>query len=350
MPVRKRKDSPVYFIDLRKPDGSRVRRSAGTTNRKEAQEYHDKLKHELWRALKRGEKPLHTFDDAALRYLKEQTRKADYETKVGHVRHFRAALGGHRLLDTLTRDEIMAALPDQDRRTTRAKALSNATRNRYLATIRAMLNDAAGEWEWMDRAPKLEDLPESGKRVRWITRDEAQRLLRAINTDWMRDVTVFGLATGLRQANILELEWSQVDLVKRRAWVHPDQAKARKAIGIPLNQDAVEVIRRQLGKHERFVFVRNGDPIECWDVHQWQAACKRAGIENFRFHDVRHTWASWHVQNGTPLNRLMELGGWSSYEMVLRYSHLAPEHLAEFAGNSLLNEPPASRSARKEDS
>jgi len=58
---------------------------------------------------------------------------------------------------------------------------------------------------------------------------------------------------------------------------------------------------------------------------------KRAEIEKFRFHDLRHTWASWHVMNGTSLQELMELGGWKSYEMVLRYAHLAPEHLSDAA-------------------
>ncbi len=63
----------------------------------------------------------------------------------------------------------------------------------------------------------------------------------------------------------------------------------------------------------------------------WKRALVRANIENFRFHDLRHTWASWHVMNGTSLQELMELGGWKSYEMVLRYAHLAPEQLASAA-------------------
>ena len=65
----------------------------------------------------------------------------------------------------------------------------------------------------------------------------------------------------------------------------------------------------------------------------WKAACQSAGIRDFRWHDLRHTWASWHVQAGTSLQQLMELGGWSSFEMVLRYAHLAGEHLKGAAGH-----------------
>lgn len=331
MPIRRRDDSEIYYVDIRKPDGGRIRRSTGTTDRKAAQEYHDKLKHELWQVQKLGRKPTRTFDDAALRYLTEQAGKASYKNRVQHIRYFREVLGGDRALDTLTRDVIIEALPRTNGRTLNPRPVSNSTRNRYLGTIRAMLNDAAAEWEWIDKAPRLTDAEEGHKRVRWITREEAQRLLAAIRTDWMRDATIFGFATGLRQANILGLEWSQVDLVHRRAWIHPDQAKARRPIGVPLNAEAVAVIRRWIGKHQTHIFVRKGQPLKEWDGAQWKSACKRADIADFRFHDVRHTWASWHVQGGTPLNRLMELGGWATYEMVLRYAHLAPDHLAGHA-------------------
>ena len=141
----------------------------------------------------------------------------------------------------------------------------------------------------------------------------------------------FTLATGLRESNVVKLEWSQVDLDRRCAWIHADQAKARKAIPVPLNGEAVIVVRRQAGKHLDRVFTYKGRPVTRANNHAWRKALVRAGIENFRWHDLRHTWASWHVQQGTPLHVLQELGGWSDYEMVRRYAHLSVEHLAEYA-------------------
>jgi integrase len=330
MSLYKREGSDVWYLDVRTPGGKRIRQSTGTANRKEAQEYHDKVKHDQWRAAKLGEQVSRTFDEAALRFLQESTGLAGYVNLALHIAHFHQHFSG-RKLDSLTRDEIFAALPTINQRTNEPRPVTVTTRNHYLGTMRALLNRAAHDWSWLTAAPKLSNLAVANKRVRWITREEAQRLLSTIRTDWMRVVAMFGFATGLRQANILGLEWSQVDLVKRRAWIHPDQAKARKPIGVPLNAEAVEVIRRNLGKHDTFVFSRKGSPIRKWDRDQWNRAVAAAGIAHFRFHDVRHTWASWHVQGGTPLNRLMELGGWSKYEMVLRYAHLAPDHLAHHA-------------------
>ncbi len=74
-----------------------------------------------------------------------------------------------------------------------------------------------------------------------------------------------------------------------------------------------------------------GKSVKQVNTRAWKQALKRAGIENFRWHDLRHTWASWHVQAGTPLHVLQELGGWESVEMVRRYAHLSSEHLAEYA-------------------
>ena len=88
------------------------------------------------------------------------------------------------------------------------------------------------------------------------------------------------------------LQWTQVDLVRRLAWIHPDQAKARKAIAVPLNAEAVLIIRRQVGKHPTHVFSYEGRPIRQVGTKAWYAALERAGITDFRWHDLRHTWAS----------------------------------------------------------
>jgi hypothetical protein len=88
---------------------------------------------------------------------------------------------------------------------------------------------------------------------------------------------------------------------------------------------------KQIGKHRDHVFTFKGQPVEQLSTAAWYKALKRAGIDNFRWHDLRHTWASWHVQSGTPLHVLQELGGWASYTMVQRYAHLAADHLAPWA-------------------
>lgn len=75
-------------------------------------------------------------------------------------------------------------------------------------------------------------------------------------------------------------------------------------------------------------------PVNDANGKAWRKALIRAGIENFRWHDLRHTWASWHIQNGTPLHVLRELGGWADLSMALRYAHLSSSHLEEYAGNS----------------
>jgi integrase len=109
------------------------------------------------------------------------------------------------------------------------------------------------------------------------------------------------------------------------------EAVNRKPISVPLNATALEVLRRQLGKHPERVFTYRGQPLAWGNTLAWRKALKRAGIENFRWHDLRHSWASWHRQAGTPTHELQRLGGWRSSVMVERYAHLAPDHLAQAA-------------------
>ena len=137
------------------------------------------------------------------------------------------------------------------------------------------------------------------------------------------------LATGLRQANVTNLEWSQIDMECEVAWVYADQAKGRRDIHVSLNSVAMDVLQRQLNKHPERVFTYCGKPIRWANTKGWRNAVTRAGIENFRWHDLRHPWASWHIQHGTPLYVVQEMGAWESEGMVRRYAHLAPAHLRQ---------------------
>lgn len=322
MGIRKR--GSVWWVDFTTPSGERVRQSAETGSKAEATEFHDRLKAEAWRQQKLDEAPRRSWNDAVVRWCKEQSHKATAEEDKAKLRWLDQHLGGKEL-DTINRDMI--------ERISQAKLdghCSNATVNRTLALVRSILRKCVREWQWLDRAPTVRMLKEPTRRIRYLTRPEADRLLAELPPH-LRDMAAFSLASGLRAANVTGLRWSAVDLDRRLAWVHPDEAKARRAIPVPLNGEAVAVLQKQIGKHLEVVFTFKGKPVEQVSTAAWYKALGRAGIANFRWHDLRHTWASWHVQGGTPLNVLQELGGWASYSMVQRYAHLAADHLAPWA-------------------
>ena len=315
MPLFKRGNT--WWIDFTTPSGERIRCSARTDARTQAQELHDKLKAEAWRIEQLGEKPEHTWDEAAFRWLQETSHKASHMQDVRQVAWLQQFFRGRPLSD-ISRDAI-AAVAGKKR-----DESSPSTANRYMAMIRAILRRAALDWEWIDKAPLIRLYPESKRRVRWLTPDQAGTLIAEL-PEHLAEMVRFSLATGLRQRNVTHLEWSQIDLERRAAWIHADQAKARKAIAVALNETALEVLRRQAGRHRERVFTFEGKPVHQVNTKAWHKALKRAGITDFRWHDLRHTWASWLTQNGVPLNALQEMGAWQSSEMVRRYAHLAPD-------------------------
>lgn len=309
----------VWWICFTSPSGKRIRQSARTEDKQQAQEYHDKLKAELWRVHKLGDKPRRTWQEAIVRWCREREYKADIEKDKGKLRWLHQYLG-QSYLDEITRD-LIDAIADQKKR-----EASPSTANRYLSLIRSILHMARDDWEWIDKFPRIRLFPEPKKRVRFLTQEEAKRLIAEL-PEHLSLMARFTLATGLRQSNVSYLEWTQIDLLRKVAWIHPDQSKSKKAITVPLNQDAMDVLDECINVHEQYVFCYKSKPVSRTSTKAFKKACERAGITNLRWHDLRHTWASWHVQNGTSLQALMELGGWSSMEMVLRYAHFAGEHL-----------------------
>jgi integrase len=315
------KRGETWWVSFTAANGRRIRQSSGTADKRLAQEYEDHLKVKLWRVHHLGEKPRRTWQEAVVQWLREKQHKAD-------IRQDRAKLRWlHRHFNGLHLDEIKREQIFEVGELKRLQS-SPSTANRYLALIRSILRMARDEWEWLETIPRVRLYPEPRKRIRWLTPDAAQKLLTELPCH-LADLAEFTLATGLRQRNASYLSWDQVDLERGMAWIHADEPKSRKAIVVPLNADALRVVHGRRGGHPRYVFTYNGAPVARTSTKAWYKALERAGIEEFRWHDLRHTWASWHVQAGTGLQELMELGGWSCMEMVLRYAHLGGEHLKE---------------------
>ncbi len=335
MPIYRRKNSTTWWIDIT-IDGKRIQRSTSTENRQQAQEFHDRLRTELWEHKRLGTKPRRTWQEAVVRYAEEKAEKATLETDMSHLRWLDRHLSS-KYLDEIDK-ELIAALTKirkQPYSIPRKKGPDRkidpkpATVNRTLEIIRSILRLARDEWEWIDHIPTVKLLKEPTRRVSWITRDKAEELLKVLplhSSEMMR----FSLETGLRRSNVTLLEWEQVDLERQTAWIHPDQAKAGEPIPVPLSDNAVAILKRWEGKHEKYVFVFEGKPVFQTATLTWRKACASVGLTHFRWHDLRHTWASWHAQDGTPLHVLQELGGWQSAEMVRRYAHLSTVHLADY--------------------
>lgn len=314
----------TWWVDFVAPSGQRIRRSTGTTDKTAAQEYYDKCRAQGWRQKRLGEGPDRTWDAAALRWLEEKAHKTTLHDDMQRLEWLQTYLRG-MALRSITTDHIRTALEAKRKETT------GSTANHYLALIRAILRRAQ-RWGWLESVPSLEPYAVQNQRLRWLTQDEAARLLTEL-PEHLADMAEFSLLTGLRQANVAGLEWHQVDMQRRCCWIHPDQAKARKPIAVSLSPQAIAVLRRQVGKHSERVFSYKGAPVTQTNTKAWRKALLRAAIDDFTWHGLRHTWASWHVQAGTPLLALQQMGGWASLDMVQRYAHLGAEHLAQYAGN-----------------
>ncbi len=322
MSLYKRKDSSVYWVKLHH-SGKIVQRSTGTADKVKAQEYHDKLKSSLWDQERLGVRPRYSWQQAAGRWIEETSHKATHKEDIAKLKWLHSILG-ELMLDEITLDVIAKI------KAARLKQASQSTANRFLALVRSILKRAVEEWDWLEKAPKVKLFKESAGRVRFITPEQVQALLRELPAH-QQDMVLFALQTGLRQSNVVKLEWSEINLEQAHMWVNSADSKNRKAIAVPLNREALAALHRQTGKHPVRVFTYKEKPISNANTHAWKNALKRAGIEDFRWHDLRHTWASWHSMQGTPTLELQQLGGWKTGAMVERYAHLASDHLASAA-------------------
>ena len=314
-----------WHLSLYDRNGKRIRRSLKTKDRRLAEQYHDELKAKLWKKDYTDETPDVSWNEAAIAYLKASQHKRSFANIQRHVTKLREYLGGSLLKD------INMSTIERIKEHRLNEGVSAATVNRMLEVLRAMLNTAVNR-EWIAKTPKITMLQEPKYPPRWLTQDEESRLMAEL-PDHLRAMAKFSLCTGLREQNVVRLKWSRVDLNRRCAWVFANEAKAGQPIAVPLNSEALAVLREQQGQHPEFVFVYKGKPVTRANNSAWVKALKRARIRDFTWHSLRSTWASRHIMSGTSAYDLQHLGGWAGQAMVRRYAALSAEHLADVAEN-----------------
>lgn len=320
----KRKNSQYWYCKFAFR-GKTVKHSTCTSDRAEAEEYEIKLRHDLWQQQRLGSPADYTWESVALRWLDEKSQKRSIAKDKTILRWLTPHLQG-RLLRSITADELI------NLRNKKAAQTSRANANRVMALVRSIMRYAL-EAGMISAIPKVRMFDTEQYEPVWITREQFDKFvtfLRPVQAEIAR----FAVSTGLRRTNITHLTWDKVDLDREVLWVEGAHSKNKRPIGLPLNDTALAVLRRRRGQHPKWVFAYRGKPLIQTSTKAWRAAVIKAGIPaGFRFHDLRHTWASWHVQSGTSLRELQELGGWASYQMVLRYAHLNPTHLSTAAKN-----------------
>jgi integrase len=332
MSLVKNPRSKNWWIAYTNADGKRVKVTSGTDDKAKAQELHDTLKAGVWRQKRLGDKPEYLFDELCVEYLKSELGSKYYHARATMVAYWLGRFSGQPI-SSLTNSAIKAALPtkllvehlaDRD--------MAPATQNRYLSCISKMLSLAI-ELEWIEHKPAVKLKREPKARIRWLTDLEVARLLAACDKKWLQDLVRFSLATGARASEATGLDWRDVDFEKSHAWIGADRAKSGKARGIPLNSEAKIAIQGR-PRTGRVFLGPSGNDLNAICRKSFQYACKRAGLEDLRWHDLRHTFASRHCQAGTPLLVLQQLGGWEDIKMVLKYAHLGASHLARYAENA----------------
>ena len=307
-------------------DGQHIRRSAKTSKKSEAQ----LVLHRLMEEHRTGGGGVQRYPltEAIDAFFEQSSLKAS--TLETYRFNARVVL---RLLGHLHLDEIDRRTLGEFIATRKRTSVTDATIRRDLSFLGSVFT-AAIRRGWAETSPitalNKRALKESRPRIRFLTRDEFARLHAAAN-DTLKPILVLAVETGMRKQELLSLRIEQIDL--RRREVHLEITKTSSPRRVPLSVTAVDTIRSLLEQRGRptspFLFCKTdgsqiGDPKK-----GFVAACARAGLTNFRYHDLRHTFASWFVQEGGDLYRLSRILGHATLQMTARYGHLRTEDLHE---------------------
>lgn len=202
---------------------------------------------------------------------------------------------------------------------------SPGTVNRYLNYFRAILMYAYEELGWLDSKPIVKRVKEDPRSHKYFTQQQIKKLLRFL-PEHLKKPFIFSLMTGVRMSNCLNLRWDHIQ--GNQISIEGTETKNGKGLSVPLNAKCIELLD-SIDRQGSYVFLYAGRRITRASNTGWYKALDKAGLKGFRWHDIRHTWATHHVQNGTPLHTLQHLGGWSDFNIVNRYAHLSKDYLTD---------------------
>ena len=331
----KRKNSPFWWVSLTDQSGKRVKRSTGTTDRKEAEALEAKWKVELYRAQVWDEPPEVSFEEVMLYYMKNNSVSANTANDDrGRIKRLSRSLNGV-MMDQLTARQVISF-----RQNRLEDGVSPSTVNREMALLSAAINLYNRDMERNLPNPVIGRKLKTGEgRTRWITKAESATLIAAarqnLQAPHLPDFIILALNTGMRKQEMLGLEWRRVDFQQGLIYLEGMHTKTARRRTIPLNQNAKSALLSRMRFRSKYcpdsswVFTnKEGERIN--NVKKsFSNACRKAGIEDFRIHDMRHTCAAWLVTSGKDLQVVRDLLGHTTIAMTERYAHLSPENVRQ---------------------
>jgi integrase len=310
--------------------GRQVRRSTGTADRRLAEAIMGKVRAQIieGRFFETLEEKTRTFDELMERYLREHAaKKSEPRHYRGYFNSLKACFGGRTLA------EITPKLIVEYKARRYAAGLKPASINRELASLKKAFNLAVREWEWCRENPvsKVSMEQENNQRDRWLSVEEEPRLLQGCKP-WLHDLVTFALHTGMRMGEISELTWREVDFNRRTVMVVRSKNGERRTI--PINETVLSVLRQKSkvrSLRSDLVFCsQTFTSMEAGHLRRsFRVALGKARIDDFHFHDLRHTFATRLVQAGVDLYKVQRLLGHKSPIMTQRYAHHYPESLRD---------------------
>jgi site-specific recombinase XerD len=310
--------------------GRQVRRSTGTNDRRLAEAILGKVRAQIieGRFFETLEEKTRTFDELMERYLREHAaKKSEPRHYRGYFNRLKACFGGRTLA------EITPKLIVEYKARRYAAGLKPASINRELASLKKAFNLAMREWEWCRENPvsKVSMEQENNKRDRWLSVEEEPRLLQGC-APWLHDLVTFALHTGMRMGEILELTWWGVDVNRRTVMVVRSKNGERRTI--PINETVMSVLKQKSkvrSLRTDLVFCsQTFTSMEAGHLRRsFRVALRKARIDDFHFHDLRHTFATRLVQAGVDLYKVQRLLGHKSPIMTQRSAHHYPESLRD---------------------